>query len=559
MTGDGHVPFRGSLGVKLPGATRLHNLNSIGHDFGYSDIVSDERCRLIPSPLLKLGEGDGSDGLTVTEPLGEYCSLLKGRNRKVHDSGGAKVVPASAIHADLTIDAWNDLPYSDPIRRNSVWVEPGDIIGSISPPYGRWALVPAEYRPALASDHTVVLKKASAVSMRYILEFLQSERAREVLRRMCRGSVIQRLDVDELRKLPVPKCPLDCEYVDSILRAYRQELVRLGGEIDSLTCRLSDAFNGVSPFELSVDIDALHGVAMSIKSVEKFNDGFRIARASYPYPIARSVRAIERTLSPRERYHEVVHTCLETISMILTSFSIAVARKVGIRGRPVKTWVGHLYRSGSTIGGQRSVFAEIARSLASEGDQLSDVGGIGRTLGDSNSPALTLFRTLLAERNRIHGDYPRSDFEFDTRLIRAEASLRELLDRLSFLARWELRYAHAVEPVEGPDGLPDFIGQFAVLKGDNPDWSFAEYVSDEPLYRDRVYAFVDGSELIDLHPFLLVRDCPQCGSKEVYYPDSIDEEQVNLKSLDRGHSQVASDLLLLRQLRNACDQIVGGD
>ena len=23
MTGDGHVPFRGSLGVKLPGATRL--------------------------------------------------------------------------------------------------------------------------------------------------------------------------------------------------------------------------------------------------------------------------------------------------------------------------------------------------------------------------------------------------------------------------------------------------------------------------------------------------------------------------------------------------------
>lgn len=126
-------------------------------------------------------------------------------------------------------------------------------------------------------------------------------------------------------------------------------------------------------------------------------------------------------------------------------------------------------------------------------------------------------------------------------------------DRLSFLARWELRFAESVEPTEGEDGNPDFHGTFRVLRGDNPDWDLAEQVSDVPLNRGRVYALADGQTLVDLYPYLLVRDCPLCGALEVYYPDSFGSSEAKLKSIDRGHPQLCSDYRVLQDLRSAFD------
>jgi hypothetical protein len=127
----------------------------------------------------------------------------------------------------------------------------------------------------------------------------------------------------------------------------------------------------------------------------------------------------------------------------------------------------------------------------------------------------------------------------------------ELLDGLSFLARWELRYADSIEPVEGSDGHPDYAGQFSLLRGDNPDWTIADHLSERPLSRGRVYALVDQRDLIDLHPYLIVKDCPQCGAKEVYHPDTFSPTEVKLKSLDRGHSQVCDEESILKALREA--------
>jgi type I restriction enzyme M protein len=530
--------------------------NELASDVSASTLGDDQRWR-IPSKI----RVEPSNGRTSSSAVGglnedlleELCEILPGRNRTVRRAGvdtDTRVVRAADIGEDLV--AWSDLEASNATKSSSVDVLPGDIIGSISPPYGRWALVPNEYGPALASDHTIVLRKRGETSMRYLLGYLRSDRAKRYLEEMFRGT-IPRLDRIQLAKLPVPKCPLSVDYLDKVISGYDSELVRLEGEVSKLRSRLNEIYRGESPVEIAADVDALHGVTASLRSIENLNDALRIARASFPYPISRTLRAVDRTRSARARYHEVVHEGLETISTVLTVLAASVAHERGISGPAIKSWTNQVRHNGATIGIQRSMFTEVARAILSEDIEMSDVGGLGQALGDEASPAVSFFAVLLDERNRIHGDYPRTEYEFEQRLAHSEEAMHSLLDSLSFLARWELLYAEFIEPIPGmvDEYEPEYSGQFAVLRGDNPDWSMAEQVSVEPLYRGRVYAQVDQDQLIDVHPYLLVLDCRQCGSKEVYYPDSFDSSVARLKSIDRGHPQNCTDERLLRTLQKA--------
>ncbi|MCT2282490.1 N-6 DNA methylase, partial [Micromonospora chalcea] len=453
-------------------------------------LAEDGRWRIPPvTRRLHTAASTAADALEE-ERLGDLCEILPGRNRidkAASDAPRERIVRAEDVGQDLT--PWSELPRSTPPKASSVEVLPGDIIGSISPPYGRWALVPDGYGPAFASDHTLVLRARRPVSMRYLLGYLRSEGAKGYLVRMFRGT-IPRLDRDQLAELPVPHCPLPADYLEGVLSGYDSEVGRLEGEIGQLRHRVDEIYRGASSVEIAARIDGLHGITASLRSLENLNGALRIAKASFPYPISRTLRAIDRTRSPRERYHEVVHQGLETISTVLTVLSAATARARALSGKTMKSWAGQVTRSGATIGAQRAMFTEVARSVLSTGSSALDLGGIGQALGDAGSPAVVAFEQLLVERNRIHGDYPRSDYEFQQRLAHAEGAMSELLDGLSFLARWELRYAESIEPIEGADGQPDFSGRFALLRGDNPDWNMAEQISERPLYRGRVYALV---------------------------------------------------------------------
>ena len=50
-----------------------------------------------------------------------------------------------------------------------------------------------------------------------------------------------------------------------------------------------------------------------MREMTDLSEIIRIARSSYPYPIARNLHAIGNTLSLRERYHEIVHEAPENI------------------------------------------------------------------------------------------------------------------------------------------------------------------------------------------------------------------------------------------------------
>ena len=488
-----------------------------------------------------------------SQKLGVLCEVLQGRNRvaKEDDTDPEfKVIRAEDIRSTLT--PWSDLPLSNGRKASSIAVSAGDIIGSISGPYGRWVVVPPGYGPALASDHTVVLRKRTDLSMWYLLEFLRSDRGRDLLKTTVRGGFISRIAPGELKQILVPDCPLGTSYVDSILSMFEEDHSRVGRGINELRGRLNEIYEGTNTAEVSASLDAVQGIAASMNVMGNLSDIMWIAKTSYPYPVARTLRAIGRTVLQRERYHEVVHEASESLSALLACLCIAVARASDIpRGRAARSWLSETGRNGATIGRRYSMIFEIAKDLIpASGDQES-FGGLGRALGDTNAPAVSLMRALLKERNRIHGDYPRTDTQFRNRLEKAEPQLRQLLEALGFLARWEINYAESVEPVEDERRSTKFQATFRILRGDNPDWDVSKRTFTEPLYRGRVYAFVDSRDLIELYPYLLVQDCEVCGAAEVYYPSSFNTEEIHLKSIDRGHAQVSRDRVLLRAVQLA--------
>ena len=513
--------------------------------------ISDHRHNEIPPSRESHGAEQVPSSL-ATQALADVCDVLPGRNRiakQGEEDSEFRVVRAEDIRLSLT--PWSDLPQSNPRKASSVEIAPGDIIGSISGPYGRWIVVPEDYGPAFASDHTVVLRGHNGVSMWFVLGFLRSPQGMELIKNTQHGAVISRITPDELKRIPVPRCPLPSDYVDPVLKGFAEEHGRLEHSIGNLYHRLQLIYDSAAPVEVAARLDSLQGITASMRKMTGLGETVRIARSSYPYPIARNLHAMGNTLSLRERYHEAVHEILETLSVVLTSICAAVARENATRdGRASKQWMRATGRGGATIGVRSGMIFEVAGQLIRLNSS-EDLGGLGRALGDPGAPAARLIRRLLLERNRIHGDYPRTEFQFQQRLLESEGDIHRLLEALSFLARWELRFSELVEPLEGEHYSTYFSAKFRVLRGDNPDWELTTFKSQNPLYRGRVYALVDDQVLIDLHPFLLVLPCQVCGALEVYHPVSFSEDEVRLGSIDRGHSQTNSDPGLLRAVQAA--------
>jgi hypothetical protein len=487
--------------------------------------------------------------------LGELCEVLPGRNRPAPpDAEGSGLVPlvrAEEIGSELTLH--EELSSATELKPKSVLLQSGDIIGSISAPYGRWVIVPDSYGTAAAGDHTVVLRKRLDFSIWLLLGFLRSKTGKQYLKSTTRGSVIQRLGWRQLAQVPVPLLNLPTHYIDRVLRQYDGHLRKLEQEISELRDRSSSIYEDSPESESATRLDALQGISASLEQLEGLSDATRIARNSYPYPIARALRAIARTTSPRARYHEVVHEMVETLSATLMAICASIAREHHLPAGPsLRAWAAATRRKGATIGKQHGAIYEVARASLHSWWGV-DTGGLDRALGDSYAPATQLMRDLLDERNRIHGDYPRSDIEFNSRLRSAEHTLHSLLTALSFLARWELRHTRSVEPIEDIAGNLKFSASFNVLRGDNPDWDVAIQTSEKPVFRGRTYAQIDGKLLLDLYPYLLLLDCNDCGATEVYQPNSFSSSHATLKSIDRGHSQPSDDERLLRDLAAAYD------
>jgi hypothetical protein len=177
----------------------------------------------------------------------------------------------------LSLTLWSDLAPSNPRKATSVEVSPGDIIGSISGPYGRWIVVPEEYGPALASDHTVVLKGHSDVSMWFLLGFLRSPQGMELIKNTQRGAIISRITPAELKRIPIPACPLPHDYVDLVLKGFEEEHKRLARSVEDLYERLKMIYDSDISIEVAARRDSLQGVTASMHGMTGLGETMRIS------------------------------------------------------------------------------------------------------------------------------------------------------------------------------------------------------------------------------------------------------------------------------------------
>ncbi|MBM7773293.1 hypothetical protein JOD54_003497 [Actinokineospora baliensis] len=485
-------------------------------------------------------------------PLDRLFEVMPGRNRAAkavqERDPEFRVVQPRDIGA--TVADWDDLARSTPHTRTSAVVLPGDIIGSTSGPHGRWGIVPARYGPALAGDHTVVLRSRGTAGSRYLLGFLRSGAGRARLSAIVSG-VVQRISVRDLKNILVPPCEVDPWRVDRVLDAFEQRLHAMELELRALRESAERIYDVDRDF--GTELGVVQGIAAALRVATDISEEVGMAKVAYPYPIARTLRALDGAVSPREEYHLVVHELVESVSVVLVALAAATARAAGITGvGPLSDWAKTVTRRGATIGARHTALL----AVAAKAERVHNDGGLCQAFQDGDSPAPAAMRALIDERNRIHGRHPRVPAEFRTRLAAVQVDLRTLLRSLSFLARWQFGYVESVRPV-AEDTAPAYQVRFRVLRGDNPVWAVEERRVTQLLYPGRTYALVDGEHLLDLHPYLVVQECDECGAMEIYHPNSVGESTVQLHSIDMGHPTESDDPVLVEEVVRAFAELAG--
>ncbi|GAA2976186.1 hypothetical protein [Actinokineospora diospyrosa] len=496
-------------------------------------------------------------------PLDRLFEVMPGRNRAAkavqERDPEFRVVQARDIGA--TVAEWAELARSTPHTRTSAVVLPGDIIGSVSGPHGRWGIVPARYGPALASDHTVVLRSRGTAGSRYLLGFLRSGLGRSRLNGIVSG-VVPRISARDLRNILVPPCEGDPWLVDQVLDAFEKRVLAMDLQLRALRESAERVYDVEADF--GTELGVVQGVAAAMRVSTDISQEVGMAKVAYPYPIARTLRALDGAVSPREEYHIVVHELVEALSVVLTALAAALARSAGGTGvGPLSDWAKAVNRRGATIGARHAALLavaaraeQVARAEPVDGD-----GGLCQAFGREDLPAPAAMRALIDERNRIHGKHPRVPAEFRARLAAVHVDLRTLLRSLSFLARWRFGYVESVRPV-AEDAAPTYRVQLRVLRGDNPVWAVEERTVTRLLFPGRTYALIDEDVLLDLHPYLVARECDECGAMEVYHPNSVGEggdgggSTVQLRSIDMGHTTECDDPALVQDVLRAFAELV---
>ena len=261
------------------------------------------------------------------------------------------------------------------------------------------------------------------------------------------------------------------------------------------------------------------------------NEVLSEARESLPYPVARAVRRLQLASDAKEAYEAALHAgeALTTVLGILASAWGAQAQVrtdsldrvlQAIRGRGIAqgTWL-------EAAGAVEKPMVQLGTSLPGLLDTLKQGRGGASVLKD--------LKAVVEERNAwAHGASPRSKAEATQRLSELLPHLEAALRRASPLAQHEWLYIEGAE-FQRRDNTFKVRAQRAMA--DHPDWDRSTFTSTRAVVSESFYVRSTAG-LIDLNPFVVMRDCPTCRQPEMAYADRVDQRKgVALKSFDRGH------------------------
>ena len=367
----------------------------------------------------------------------------------------------------------------------------------------------------------------------YLAGYLGSALAQRLLAPAARGT-IPRIRPESLRDLPVPVPGLEAPTIFHAVQRIDEAVAASATIAAELTATRDALFDAASPVDMATALtDAANAARAISAALARQSDPAGRLRDVLPYPVARALRTWKITENPKDRY-EAMLGIAEAVAVTLGVIGLAWCRHTGVEPDVRRQWVRAVHTSGVSLGHWVDVAEHAAIAARQVGDHAGGFADALRTRR-GNRGLLPDLRPLVTERNdaRHGGAGPRSRAEAQDRLQRYELNLNGVIDQLSFLAGTPFRL---VESITRDHATGLYAARTLRLVGDHPDFEPETIPTPDGLFDGLVYVEFDTDRLLNLDPFCVWSDCPQCLRPEVYYLDRIrNDRTARFRSFDRGH------------------------
>jgi hypothetical protein len=262
------------------------------------------------------------------------------------------------------------------------------------------------------------------------------------------------------------------------------------------------------------------------------SDILKSARKDLQFPIARCAREVILSSDFRQQYDAILRAA-DALTMTL---GISIAAALRVQGGAIsglEALRSAYFGRGVSLGHWNAVIRAAAKPIPGLSEPLPGMLDALRQ-GKGGTGLVPALDALVEERNRwAHGAGPRNNVEAGVRINdRLGPALEDALAKVEFLHRcpWVLVVSSSYRRSQ-----QQFDITAADVMADHPDFERRHFLSSVPLADDVVYMMTPGGP-IDLTPFVVMRDCPECQQSELCYADRVYEQRgVSLKSFARGH------------------------
>ena len=281
-----------------------------------------------------------------------------------------------------------------------------------------------------------------------------------------------------------------------------------------------------------------HDVRTGGDAQSERGDESRTFRDALPHPVARALRQFEQEPDPVARVmaaQRLGGALVQTLGCLAAAWSASSNQRL-----PALSRFGEkLRRQGPSLGDWLAVLRESGEAARRQG---ADALGLATATQPrkGNKGLVRDLEALIQERNdAVHGDSPPTTGEATARLAVLEPLLESALAGTSVLKdqEWLL-----VDRSDWNRGREAYQISATVLLGDHPDFERRQLWVKEPTESGLVYVRQGHGTLLQLHPFVTVRDCATCHSRELWLVDRVSQSSAKLRSFTTGH-KAESDYL----------------
>jgi hypothetical protein len=413
-----------------------------------------------------------------------------------------------------------------------VRIRPGDILVQRIGAKPQLVVATNELEGVVAGNTVFILRPRDArIDSTVIAEFLRSSIGQQLLVSRARTVTAPTLSLAGLRSVPIP---IPKEDISGDLKAIREIEEALRTRADALTVMRLGLFAVEHADQFKERVAELRHSARSIAfGLEQFETlNYRI-RTLYPYPVSYRYRTLTSIIASSERYREQVKFA-EVVLAFLASLSLAILDSSDRSS--VRTLFFDSLQRGMAAGSLVEITRTIGRSLANYEDNNLALS-LSMLWRSRHSGFTNLANQIVAARNDLHHDRgPSSEAEFHQAVLGMDVILEQLLENMAFLVNHPIRLIRDIDRIRHSRRV---ILTTLRLDGDHPGLPQERMEYDEALTRNDLYVELRPGTLHPLYPFIVSRDCPRCGSREVFFVERWrgSGQPALLKSFERGHEE----------------------